>query len=482
MGVILTRRRQLAYRIEATEGTLETFTPGDVSALIINPAYRPEIAMFDRPVVSETFSKFRRIPGTQQARISFGTELKGIGVKGAPPAMGPLLRGAALLEAITETVGGYNTPAVGAANRGLRKATTVKNIAASFTSAGEDITVVYLHPQKVGTIAAGKKVWVRIETDAAGDPSGTAVTNGISLMRTAQNVRSSYALQGKTAFYFNPTVTLAPGDYHVVLEADYALSDTNYLEFRVKTGIGGTGNFEKKDTVTWADDTDVDLEGYCAEGDNVKYTPISTLIPSLSLALYTGDDTGSGVKKPIKGSRGNVRFVGQNGQPMMAEFDYLGVYVDPTDSAPLSGVEYDLLTEPRPLLEAAFTTQDAFAAKIQAITLDMGNTLALRDDISTESGFFSTLITDRSPNGNFNPEETLLANHDWWTKLKEGTEGEVTFSFGDVPGNIVDFSLPKVEYRTLTEADRNRIATLGLDFFANRDTSTGDDELVITFS
>lgn len=315
---ILTRRRQLAAKIEVTEGSAETLAAGDVGALIINPSYKPEITLLPREVVFDSLSKFRDIPGTQAGRITFRSEMKGSGTAGTAPAIGKFLK-----------------------------------------ACGFGETVV-------------------------------AVTS-------------------------------------------------------------------------------------------VTYAPISAAIPTLTIALNSGDDAASGVRRLLKGCRGNVKFMGKVGEPMFAEFEFLGVYVPPTDLAPIGAVTYELTTEPQPILSATFSI-GGYAAKIENLTVDMTNTLALRTDISQASGFFSCLVTDRRPKGGFDPEDTLVATQDWWGKLKAGTEGAMSMVIGATGGNIITITAPKVQYANVQEAERNRLMTLGVELNFNKSVSAGNDEVSIAFT
>lgn len=210
---------------------------------------------------------------------------------------------------------------------------------------------------------------------------------------------------------------------------------------------------------------------------SVTYTPESALanIPTMTIAAYR-----DGLRKLMKGARGNLKYTGKGGEPGMLEFEFIGVDVDVTDVAlpTPSGVE---ATVPFPLLSAAFSVA-GFSALISQIQFDLANVLQRRGDINQASGFISTLLTSREPKGSFDPEDELVADHDFYGRWKANTTGVVTWKHGLTAGNIVTFSIPKAQYIKIAEGDRGGIATLAADFVMQRNTTGGDNELSIAFT
>lgn len=210
---------------------------------------------------------------------------------------------------------------------------------------------------------------------------------------------------------------------------------------------------------------------------SVTYAPISALanIPTLTLATYR-----DGLKKTLKGARGNVKYSAQSGKFGELEFEFLGVYQEVIDATILtpSGVE---TTIPPVLLSANFSIA-SFAAFVSQIAFDMANTLELRGDINSASGFISTLLTKRYPKGSFDPEDELVATHDFYGRWLANTTGALTWKHGATAGNICTLTAPTVQYTDISESDRNGIATLGIDFLMARNNEAGDDELSIAFT
>lgn len=221
----------------------------------------------------------------------------------------------------------------------------------------------------------------------------------------------------------------------------------------------------------------------CALGEtvvaatSVTYAPVSALasIPTVTVAIYQ-----DGVRKQIRGARGNVKYSAKNGSIGMYEFSFTGVYDAVTDQTLLtpSGVD---TTVPVALLSANFSVA-AFSAFISTITFDMGNVLVTRPDINQASGFISTLITDRKAIGTFDPELELVATHDWYGRWLSGTTGSLTWKHPGSAGNICIFTVPACQYIKVNDADTNGIAMAPVEYLMTRNSTGGNDELSIAYT
>lgn len=207
--------------------------------------------------------------------------------------------------------------------------------------------------------------------------------------------------------------------------------------------------------------------------EKVTYKPASTGIPCLTIGCYE-----DGVIKTIYGARGNVRFEGRNGEPIMAHFDFLGIWDGATDGAMLSPTYEG--TKPPAFLNAPFTVA-GYTATIAGWDIDMGNALTPRSDPTKASGYSSCIITDRVPGGKFDPEMVTVATHDFFGRWKAGTTGALVI--GDVGAtqyNKVKINAPTLLYRKVSDADRKGIAVADINF--QLAMNTGDDEIEIVFS
>ena len=138
-----------------------------------------------------------------------------------------------------------------------------------WTSPGGAILVyrIRVKLRRLGTITAGKKVWLEIQTDSTSLPSGTAI-------QTSNKVEAADIVGGDgedIEFYFPDADDLATATvFHVVLKGDYTESATNQVQLWIYA-IGSGGSFEIKDA-TWAADATNDME---AQGFILTYTDIA---------------------------------------------------------------------------------------------------------------------------------------------------------------------------------------------------------------
>lgn len=316
-----TKRRVVAAKFEATEGTAETLSASDGGILVIDPKIDVDIRMTERPMARATLGTMAAVAGARSARLTFRTELKGTGA--------------------TYTVNSTTKPAIS-------KYLEACSFLATFGS---------------GAIAA----WA-----------------------------------------FTPT--------------------------------SGTG--------------------------------AALYIPSLTMAVWE-----DGVKKQIRGARGNVNFSGNVGEPIYANFDFLGVWDSATDEANIAPT-YE--TAIPPVLLSANASVGDFAAIMNGFTLDSGNNLALRDSINSVDGYLSTIVTARKMSGTINPEMSLVATKDWFGTWKNSTNQSLIIgNVGTAAGNVIKFLMPKLRFKKVTDADRNGIAVAEVQF--DLEETSADDEVTLYF-
>lgn len=93
VGRMLTRRRQVAAKVETTEGAWNAPGAADAGFLAYDPKVRPSIPLFRRKPARSTLTSFPGVPGVQTKGFTFGADLVGSGVAATPPAFGTLLKG-----------------------------------------------------------------------------------------------------------------------------------------------------------------------------------------------------------------------------------------------------------------------------------------------------------------------------------------------------------------------------------------------------
>jgi len=208
-------------------------------------------------------------------------------------------------------------------------------------------------------------------------------------------------------------------------------------------------------------------------GTSVTYLPASSGIDSLTMAKYI-----DGKRYLMAGARGNFETVLKAGKPGIIKFDFLGTALADTDTALLASVSYDS-TRAQPFQNASFTI-DSYAAIVEAITIASGNSVELRDSVNAAQGYLSAVLGGRLAAMKLNPEDVLIATHDFWDDWEGGTLVAFTAALGATAGNILTITAPKVQYSKVGQGERKGMATHEIDAVCRR--NSGDDELSLAFT
>lgn len=216
--------------------------------------------------------------------------------------------------------------------------------------------------------------------------------------------------------------------------------------------------------------------------ETVTYEPVSdsTIVPTMTMTTF---NDGRAVK--LKGCRGSVSFDCNNGEYSKAMFEFSGMIDSVADATQLAvDLSDEIALNPPLLLGASFSMDDGtntFAAKISSLSVDMANTVTMREDMSQEHGYFTAIITDRNPTGKVNPEFDLESTYPFLGNWLGGQAAEISFSYGTVQYNSIAFTIPKATTTTVTDSEREDLAVADIDFTLNT-VGVGDDEISIVFS
>lgn len=192
----------------------------------------------------------------------------------------------------------------------------------------------------------------------------------------------------------------------------------------------------------------------------------------VSLSAYM-----DGLLVRLWGARGNVSFDFESGQVPKMNYTFTGADFDVTDASLLSPT-YDSTTPP--VVLGISMTMHGESFKISKATIDLGNELVLRDDITASSGNFSTLIGSRKVVGTLDPEAFLIASgHDIFDVFRNGTEASFTITIGTGTGQQFVVTCPKSRYTGIGFGERGIYRTFDVGFECNRNTAAGDDEISI---
>lgn len=196
---------------------------------------------------------------------------------------------------------------------------------------------------------------------------------------------------------------------------------------------------------------------------------------SLNMAFYT-----DGRVREIGGARGKMTIRGKAGEPLVGVFEFVGALTsDPSDSALLS-ITYEANQTTPPIFAGAALSLGTLSATelvVDTFELDTGNTVTMRPDANSATGYRSAAITNREARFRFDPEAVATSESDIYAEWKAGTTGALALSVGS-SHNKIAIAAPVVQYEDMTEADRGGILVYQMDCALQR--SSGDDEFSIT--
>ena len=216
--------------------------------------------------------------------------------------------------------------------------------------------------------------------------------------------------------------------------------------------------------------------------ETVTYEPISdaTNIPTLTMAIYNDGRT-----VQLRGCRGTASFECNNGEYSKATFEFSGMITSVVDASSLAvDLTDEIALNPPLLLGASFSMDDGtntHAAKISSLSVDMANTVTMREDMSQEHGYFTAIITDRNPTGKIDPEFEVESTYPFLGNWLDGQTAAISFNYGATQYNQIAFAIPKATTTGITDSDREDLAVADMDFELNT-AGAGDDEISIVFS
>ena len=206
------------------------------------------------------------------------------------------------------------------------------------------------------------------------------------------------------------------------------------------------------------------------------FSPTSTIQsgmqgPAISATIYVYKD---GFLHSMLGSIGTVKFTLEAGKIGFAEFEFSGSYVAVASSA---NPTPNFGTNAVPICTGASLTLVGVATEIATkIEIDLGNTIAQRDDVNSANGVKGFMITGRSSKGSVDPE---VIDAGAWTKLVAGDSGNTVITLGTSPNQIV-FTMAATQYTDVSYGDRSGILTHSSNLAFNQ--SAGNDCITVNFN
>jgi len=213
-------------------------------------------------------------------------------------------------------------------------------------------------------------------------------------------------------------------------------------------------------------------------GSSHVYTPVSAPPGSGNVKTVTIGVYQNGMRKVLRGCMGSWSLTWVAGMPMRINFDFMGIWVAPTDTAMLS-VNYPT-TLPLRFASSAITLNSSSLA-LKTLTINSGNNVVMREDANDSSGYASAIVTDRTVNGSFDPYAELVATRDDWGLFLAGTEHALAASIGS-GGAGVAIAAPKLQRINVQDEDDDGKRRNTIEFQCNASADAGDDEFSFTIS
>jgi hypothetical protein len=218
---------------------------------------------------------------------------------------------------------------------------------------------------------------------------------------------------------------------------------------------------------------------------NVIYTPNSnfgTNTASTSASIYFNLD---GVRHVLLGARGTVSFdLSLKAVPAM-KWKFTGLLGTISDVAQPGFVDMNAWQTPVTISSDNTSDVNVFGynfAVIEKLSFDIANTVAYRQTLGSES----VLITDRKPVGSLSLEAGYVSTlsgttpaKDWWTAVRTSATSQLCIKHGQIAGNIVGFSAPKVQLLDPKYSDSNGVVMLDMNMALIPYGQSGNDEIRI---
>ena len=187
-----------------------------------------------------------------------------------------------------------------------------------------------------------------------------------------------------------------------------------------------------------------------------------------------------GVRRRIYGAVGTARLILPTGRMGRVEFDFQGVYDDESDTAIPSSINYDNTLPLR--VAGGATSWASYNLCLESATVDFGNVLTARQCSTSAAGVDNFVITDRNPRITANPESKLIATQGRYAQLRDSTEASLSFTIDGPSTSTLVITAPKAQLQAKPMGDRNGIMIDSLEWQANKNVDTADQELSIAFN
>jgi hypothetical protein len=184
-----------------------------------------------------------------------------------------------------------------------------------------------------------------------------------------------------------------------------------------------------------------------------------------------------GLKHEGNAAMGSFSIDAMAGDYAPISYRFVTTWVDPVDAASPS----DTFTNPiAPMVEnAGFTWGGNSGLLVEKFSLDMQNQIEARSSVNHPKGYFGCRITDRTPQGGFDPEVEYEGTYPFWQEFTNSKTRSLFAQIGTQVGNTVVLYCPMAQGSDQKYGDRQGLRTYDKSYNATR--LNGDDEVYVAF-
>ena len=199
-----------------------------------------------------------------------------------------------------------------------------------------------------------------------------------------------------------------------------------------------------------------------------------TNVKTLTIGLYR-----DGKLRRLTGCMGTFVVTLPAGKMGFIDWTFQGVWQGETDATILAPT----YPTAKPIRFAGGTTEwNSVSLCVQQATFDAGNAVSLRECANNAAGFVSGFIGNRNPTITANPEALLVDDQDRWGAWTAQSEFEFSAVLSGPTTSTLEFAAPKAQLISSSEEDRNGIVSDNITWQANKNGTTLDQDLIITFT
>ena len=311
-----------------------------------------------------------------------------------------------------------------------------------------------------------KVLLIKAESPEGTDSVPTPAANYIA----AKNIKVSYPdapLERDLArTTFSQDAPLAPAEKHMEITFDVEVkgSGTAGVAPRIGDALEACGMAE--------------AIGVVGGSSSCAYTPSTTQDVSVTIYFYELQHTGNARLHKLLGAKGSYAIKADSGKVATRSFKFYAKYTAPTEVAAPTGMADDNATPPV-VESAAFSLNSVTTLVVQSVSLDLGQEVSMREDVSSSGSIKGYRITGRKPKGTFNPEAVLAATHDFYGDWVAATARALSMQIGTVAANKITITAPKLVLEKVDNAARNNIVTHDIPFQLVK--NAGNDEYVESY-